>query len=148
MYAFSSYLEVMLLENFNEEYLSNIQSKIETYSINYFELYTNCYNLLQQSADQSIDTTIIKGFASLNKFAGETIAKIPGISRSQLDENLIESGEKLHKLSQTRADDKVHQLAQYRNPSVRPFIENIERLNHLYNRKSTLLFDREYLYIG
>jgi proteasome lid subunit RPN8/RPN11 len=42
--------------------MDNIASKIEEYSFQYRELYTECYNLLVQLSDKSIDNIVISGF--------------------------------------------------------------------------------------
>lgn len=41
-FSFSSFLEVMLLENFDTNYLNSIASKIKEYSNDYAELYEKC----------------------------------------------------------------------------------------------------------
>ena len=43
-YAFSSFVEVMLLENFDHDYLQSILKKISDYSLEYKEFYTGCYD--------------------------------------------------------------------------------------------------------
>ena len=47
IHGFSSFLEVMLPGNFAVEYLKGISDKIEGYSIQYLELYTKCYEQLE-----------------------------------------------------------------------------------------------------
>lgn len=44
--GFSSFLEVMLLENHDADFLSGISAKLDTYSLKYRELYTKCYGAL------------------------------------------------------------------------------------------------------
>lgn len=42
--AFSSFLDVLLLENYDKEYLSGISSKLDKYCLEYRELYAKCYD--------------------------------------------------------------------------------------------------------
>lgn len=44
LFSFSSFLEVILLENYDSAYLKNITGKIEDYLLKSRELYTRCYN--------------------------------------------------------------------------------------------------------
>ena len=44
LFAYSSFLEVMLLGNYDSNYLHGISSKIEDYSFQYRDLYTKSYN--------------------------------------------------------------------------------------------------------
>ena len=47
LHGFSSFLEVMLLGNYDNGYLGSIIRKMEQYSYEYRELYTECYNKLE-----------------------------------------------------------------------------------------------------
>ncbi len=55
-FSFASFLEVMLLGNFDEQYLKNVTLKIEELAYQYRELYTDCYNHFE---------TILKPFQKL-----------------------------------------------------------------------------------
>ncbi len=148
LYSFSSFLEVILLENFDSEYLDGITNKIENYSRLYRELYTTCYNQIEGYAKSSIQSNLLNGLSSVNKIAGKAIAKVPVISKSQIDEKLIETGDKLGKYSSARVEQSMKQLIDKQDNCVRPFIENINAINRLYNQPIELLFDKENLYIG
>lgn len=78
----------------------------------------------------------------------ETIAKIPVISKSQLDENLIEAGQKLGGLGEKREKDTMQQLVARQSSDVHLFIEQINAINHIYNGQMTLIFNKETLYLG
>lgn len=95
-YAFSAFVEVLLLENFDAGYLDAVTNKIQTYSITYRELYTKVYDILTLHGERTIQNQLLKGLAGINKIAGQQIEKIPLISKSQLDESLIAAGKKLN----------------------------------------------------
>lgn len=116
LYSFSSFLDVMLLENFASEYLDGIASKIEDYTFAYRELYTKCYNQLEEKSKASIQSRLLSGLASVNKFTGEVIEKVPVISNSQIDENLIATGDRLEKfgVKKNRSDDeRIYRKTRY-----------------------------------
>lgn len=148
LFSFSSFLEVILLENFDAAYLDGISKKIEDYSILYRELYTQCYDQIEGKAKTSIQSHLIKGLASVNKITGKAIAKLPVISNSQIDETLIETGDKLGKFGSKRTEQTLKQFVDKQNSSAWVFVENINMINRLYNQPIELMFDQENLYIG
>ena len=148
LYSFSSFLEVMLLENFESAYLDNIAQKIENYSYQYRELYTESYEQIERYAKSSIQSHLLSGIASISKVVGDAVAKIPVVSNSQLDENLIEASGRLGKFSSKKAEKNMDKIVSNQSCYVRPFIENINAINRLYNQPMEFLFDKENLYIG
>lgn len=147
LYAYSTFLEVMLLGNFSEGYLNSIEQRINEYSLQYRTLYTDCYNQMEEYSKSSIQAGVLSGLAVASKFMGETIAKVPVISNSQLDENLIEAGQRLDKRGSKRATAALEGLAQNRLSVTLPFVENIRAVNDLYNKPVAYLIDKENVYV-
>ena len=148
LYGFAYFLEVLLQENYDAAYLSAISEKIDSLSLQYRELYSTAYSMLEERTKASLQAKMLSGLSAANKFAGETIAKIPVISKSQLDENLIEAGQKLGGLGEKREKDTMQQLVARQSSDVRLFIEQINAINRIYNGQMTLIFDKETLYLG
>ena len=148
LFSFSSFLEVMLLENYDSAYLDGISQKIGVYSYKYRELYTECYDQLDRYAKTSIQAHLLNGMASVNKIAGEAVAKVPIISKSQIDETLIETGNKLGKFGAKRTENAMKKFVEKQSSSVRPFIESINSINKLYNKPMELLYDQENIYFN
>ena len=147
LYAYSTFLEVMLLGNFNEGYLHSVEQRISEYSFQYRSLYTECYSLMEDYSKSSIQAGMLGGLAAASKFMGETIAKVPVISKSQLDENLIEAGGRLGRHGEKRATVALEGLAQTRMSVTLPFVENIRAVNDLYNKPVAYLFDKDNVYV-
>ena len=147
LYSYASFLEVMLEGNFGEHYLNSVEQRISEYSLQYRTLYTECYNLMEDYSKSSIQAGVLSGLAVASKFMGETIAKVPVIRNSQLDENLIEAGSKLDKHGTKRATLALEGLSQTRLSVTMPFVENIRAVNDLYNKPVTYLFDSENVYV-
>lgn len=148
LYGFAYFLEVLLQENYDAAYLSAISEKIDSLSLQYRELYSTAYSMLEERTKSSLQAKMLNGLSAANKFAGETIAKIPVISKSQLDENLIEAGQKLGGLGEKREKDTMQQLVARQSSDVRLFIEQIDAVNRIYNGQMTLIFNKETLYLG
>lgn len=148
LYAFSSFLEVMLLENFESAYLESVVHKIEDYSYQYRELYTKCYDQIEGYLKSSIHSHLLSGLASINRFAGDAVAKVPVVSKSQIDETLIETSKRLGKYSVKKTEQTMEQFVNYQSGYIRPFVENINTVNRLYNQPMELLFDQENMYFN
>lgn len=147
-HAFSSFLDVMLVGNYESEYLLGISQKIEEYSLQYRELYTRCYDQLESYFDSSIQSSLLKGLRAVSKATGEAIAKVPVISKGQIDETLIEAGDKLDRLGTRRSKQQLKKLVDRQSSCVRPFVEIIESVNQLHNNPISMVFDNENIYLG
>ena len=146
--GFSSFLEVMLLGNFDKDYLTGISDKLEKYSLNYRELYTKCYDEIESYSSTSVQSSMLKGIAKASTSVGKLVEKIPVISKGQADEALIAAGDKLDELNAGKLRKQMSSLIERQSNSIRPFIENIDTVNELCNKPVQLLVDKENLYIS
>lgn len=147
LYSFSSFLEVMLLENFEVTFLDGVVGKIENYSFNYRELYTKCYDQIEGYSKSSIQSHLLKGLSIASRATGKAIEKVPVISKSQIDETLLGTGDKIGDFSSKRTVKTMRTLVDKQNSYITPFVENIKTINRLYNRPLEIVFDRENLYL-
>lgn len=148
IFSFSSFLEVMLLENFDAGYLNAVTSKIQLYAGQYHNLHEKCYQMIEGDSKTSIEAYALKGVAGLNRVLGKGIAKIPKISDGQIDENLIEAGDKVQSFSEKRTENTMELFAHEHCTCVNPFVDNINAVNRIYNEPVQLLFDRENIYFS
>ena len=147
LYSFSSFLEVMLLENFNKNYINEVKEKISEYEFNYRELYTKCYNEIESSTEKSIQTILTKGLANASKGTGELISKIPFISKGQVDEFFLNSGNKIKKINEKRNDKNIQKIVENSIKGVNPFIEYLNKVSIIYNEPIEILMDNNNLYL-
>lgn len=147
IYGFSYFLEILLQENFNKDYLKAISQKLDDLSFQYRELYSLAYEQSEKHTESSLQTKFISGLSSVNKIAGETISKIPIINKSQIDETLIETSNRLVSYKDKKVSTIMSELLERQNACIRPFIDNIDMLNWVYNQTNTLIFDKENLYL-
>lgn len=147
LYGFGYFLEVLLQENFDATYLESVSRKVEDMSFQYRELYSLAYEQIEGYTKSSLQSKLVGGLSVMNKVAGETIAKIPVISKSQLDETLIEAGEKLGTYKEQRITTTMHRLVERQSSCICPFIDNIDMVNRMYNQPMTLIFNEENLYL-
>lgn len=147
MFAFSSLLEVMLLENYAEEYLGKIINKVENYMLNYTELYSECYNDMESNSKGSVQANLVKGIAKVGMATGKLAAKAPGIKKTNINENLSEKSEKLYRNSDEKRSEKMLEFADDTSHNVRPFIECLKAIQYLYNKDIEMAFDGKNIFI-
>ena len=147
-YGFSSFLEVLLLNNFDENYLNHVVKKIEDYSYQYRELYTKSYELLENASKNSVESAVLSGLSKISGAVGNAVAKTPVISKSQIDENLIRAHDKLEKAKETRIEKCMEPFISSKNNYVYPFVKAINAVNTFYNQSNELYFDADNLYIA
>ena len=135
----------MLLGNFDADYLSGISDKLVNYSLNYRELYTKCYDEIESYLSTSVQSSMLKGIAKASTSVGKFVEKIPVISKGQADEALIAAGDKLNA---SKLRKQMSSLIEHQSNPIRPFIENIDTVNELYNKPVQLLVDKDNLYIA
>ncbi len=147
-FSFSSFLEVMLLENFESNYLNSIASKIQEYSGDYTALYEKCSEKIEKDSKASLEGYVLKGLSKLSSGAGKIVEKIPVISKSQLDENLLKAGGILQNVDTSRTQNVIQILADSQTDYISSFVENIHTIDNLYNQSMKLMFDSENIYIA
>lgn len=148
IYGFAYFLEVMLQENYEKAYLSAIAKRIDEMAFQYREFYSLAYSQIENLSKSSLQAHLFGGLSAINKGAGTAIAKIPGINKSQIDETLIEAGERICAYKNRRVQTTMQQLLERQSSCVRPFIDNINAVNRLYNEPVTLIFNHDTLYLG
>ena len=146
--GFSSFLEVMLLENFAADYLADISAKLDKYSFKYRELYSKCYNEIEGYSQTSMETSVLNGIAKAATSAGKVVERIPVINKGQVDETFIVVGNKINKLNSDKLGKQMRSLIERQSNSIRPFIESINVVNEMSNRPVRLLLDNENIYIA
>lgn len=147
LYGFGYFLEVLLQENFDVAYLESVSRKVEDMAFQYREMYSIAYEHIEGYTKSSVQSKLVGGLSVMNKIAGETIAKIPVISKSQIDEALIEAGEKLGTYKEKRIITTMNKLVERQSSCIRPFIDNIDMINRMYNQPMTLIFNNENMYL-
>lgn len=147
LYAFSSFLEPLLLENFNHEYLSSIAQKNDDYSIQYRELYTQCYNQLEGLANSSIEAFWLDNLSKLGEDAGNMLAKTPIGDKTQIDEALLSAGKDVGDVRKRDTKRNMDVIIEAKDEMVRPFINNIKTMDRMYNDPIELFVAEDGIYM-
>lgn len=145
--AFSSFIEVILEENFDKDYLETINNKLIEYARTYRTIYTDCYEYIDSRINASFKKNVLKGLSAISKFSGEAIAKVPVISKGQVDETLIEASKHLNDAVSNHGKNIMEQLIKTRDCNVLPFVNNITSIIHMSETPLKILFDKDNVYI-
>lgn len=146
-YAFSSYVEVMLLENFDHDYLQSILKKISDYSLEYKELYTGSYDRIEHNAQTSVQSVLLKGLSKATKSAVGVAEKAPIISKSMINESILAGSEKLEALGNKKTEETMNAFIENKTDEITVFTDSITNVDRLYNHPIQLLFDDSNLYL-
>lgn len=75
-------------------------------------------------------------------------SKAPVISKSQFDESLVSIGDRFEERFYKRTEGKMKELfVSKKSAHVKPFIDNINSIDYLYNKASDIFIDNEKIYI-
>ena len=147
IYAYASFLEVILGNNFSEEYLNHMSGKIREYSYQYKADYTKCYDELEEYMKGSFQAVALNGLGKAGKAAGKAIGRIPVINRGPVDEALIAAGSSIKKMGSKHGKNAMRDFRDNRDAGIRMFLGNIDTINEMSNRPLEILFDKETVYI-
>ena len=146
-YSFAAYLDVLLAENFKKDYLQSVIAKIEEYSLQYRELYEKCYDYMEEYMSTSVQSQTMKSVAAVSKFTGEALAKVPVLNKGPMDEALIKAGDRLKTADSKKRKAVLQDFANKQNSYIRPFVDNIKRIDEIYNEPKIIMMDRENIYL-
>lgn len=145
LYAYTSFMEIMLQKNF--ESASAVAEKIAAHARKYTELYTNCRAQIANYQRTAIEAQLLGGLGNVAKTVGHKMASLPILSKGPVDEALISAGESLGKHNKEAVSKRLEAFAPLETSHMDAFIENVRRLDLIYNRPDGMITDGENLYI-
>lgn len=147
LYAFSTFLEVMLQQDFDAVVIEKATEKMRVMAARYETLYNECHAQIAKYQRSSIEAQIIGGIGVATKGLGKAIAAVPIIREGPVDEALINAGDSIGKFNRDTAQKKLEAFEPFADSRMDSFIENIQTLNLLYNTENAMLTDGSNLYI-
>lgn len=145
--CFASFLEPVLSENYNSEYLKGIADSIEKHGLEYRELYTKCYNAIEKSAEGAADTALLNGVSSALDGLSGFIEKTPVGDATLIDEALSDASRGIAGFNDDASANLMKRLHQAKAPDVSPFGSYVRRIDALYNKPHKLLADKDAIYV-
>ncbi|MBQ4243604.1 MAG: hypothetical protein II702_01715 [Clostridia bacterium] len=146
LYALSSFAEVVVLENFNSDYLKKVLSRIDEISMDYRAAYTDTYNYIADKSEKSPQSVLLSTGSKFGKIIGEKIAKTPVGDKTKIDEKIIDGSDLLMNLKDSSVSRTLNEFCNYKETRVQPFVRAISAIDEICNGDA-VLFDSQNMYI-
>ncbi len=146
-YSFSSFLEPLLSENFSESNLSAIADKISERSVEYHELYSECYNAIEESSNAAVDSQFLGGVSAALSGFGDFMKQTPFGSFTPIDDALHDAGRGVGEFNEGQTRELMDKLHEAKTPDVLPFRQSLESVSVLYNQPHQIAIDQENVYL-
>lgn len=148
LFSFSSFLEVMLLGNFQQEYLDQVASNVQKYNEHYQIQFSKCHDMLKKFSAESVETKVLEGIGNASKALGKLIASAPVLAQGPVDEWLQDSGDKLLKGNDEKIAKTMAMFTAEEQIGSELFVDNIKNVSMISNKTTDILFDGHALYLA
>ena len=147
LYAYSSFLDIMLQGNFETTAIENATNKMMDMTKRYQALYSDCHAQIAKYHRSAIEAQIIGGIGLATKGLGKAIAAVPIIREGPVDEALISAGDSIGKFNRDAVQRKLQVFETFEVDRMEPFIENLQSVNLMHNTENAMITDGTYLYL-
>ena len=147
LHSYASFVEVILGDNYKEDYLQYVSEKIKSNIYQYMVDYTRCYDQLNDYVGSSAQKKMLEGIGTVSKATGHAVSKVPLLNKGILDDALINAGKKLTKINEKNIRNDLSDFRDNRLIGTQIFLDNIDAINETCNKKVELLFDDNVIYI-
>ena len=130
VYSFASFLEVLLLGNFNKDYLLQVKSKLLINSKDYKDLFDVALEHLKSTANTSTESKTLKGIGGL-------------LLKTKEGTWLNKKGEAINNAANKQSLDSFIALQEDKSTI---FVKNIEQAKTLFNECGNVYFDKNGIY--
>ena len=148
LFSFSSYLEVMLLGNFNEDYLTAVAERVKAYQTYYQNCFKECSDFIKNVSGNSVEMKVQDAVGQSGKFLGNLIASSPLLKKGPVDDWLKDGGEFLLKEKEERISKIVARFETIQDTGSDLFADSIQSVKLLCNNTHAIMFDQENLYLA
>lgn len=147
LFAFSSYLEVMLLGNFSEDYLNAVAQRVSDYQVYYQNQFDQCRDYIAKVSGDSVQMKVQDAVGQTGRFLGNLIGSSPLLEKSPVDDWLRDGGDQLLKKKEDRIAKIVEEFETRQETCSELFIDSIRNVQTVCNETQAIIFDKEYLYL-
>ena len=147
MFYLTTYLNTILLKNYDKGYLEKVIEDLEDYSYNYLNLYSKTYESLEKISKGSIPSYGVKMVSKTIHAMGDVTEKIPLVSKGSFDEKMKYYGKKTSSNYISHRQKAFKSLRKRHNNLMLPFKESINQLDMINNRPVIMLFDDKNVYL-
>lgn len=147
LFSFSSYLEVMLLGNFSEDYLNAVAQRVRDYQDYYQNQFEKCRDYIARVSGDSVEMKVQDAIGQAGKFLGNLIGSSKLLSQGPVDEWLKNGGNQLLKGKEEKIAKLVAEFETKQETGSELFVDSIRNVKAVCNETQAVLFDKENLYL-
>lgn len=144
IYSFSTFMEILLLGNYKNDYLLSKKEELDELDNEYSEVFNNALEYVKKNANKSLEGNVLSGLGSAGKAIGNLAEKV---KIKNVDNWLNEKGDNLKQSGQNIKDDFATKFDDMKESNSRPFINQIEKVDCIYNKTKEIYFDKENIYL-
>ena len=144
IYSFSTFMEILLLGNYKNDYLLSKKEELDELDNEYSEVFNNAVEYVKKNANKSPEGNVLSGLGSAGKAIGNLAEKV---KIKNVDNWLNEKGDNLKQSGQNIKDDFATKFDDIKESNSRPFINQIEKVDCIYNKTKEIYFDKENIYL-
>lgn len=145
-YAFSSFLEIMLLENFDEKYINSVLKSIDSHKEKYVSLSGKVKDRAGELLETSVQSGIAKGGSTLMSGAGSLLEKT-FLKKTNLGKKMIEKGKQIEDNVDTKIDQSVEIISDRNGKLTEPFERTLEYIKLIQSNDYCIAFDKDNVYL-
>ena len=145
-YAFSSFLEVMLLENFDEKYINSVLKSIDSHKEKYASLSEKVKDRAGELFETSVQSGIAKGGSTLMSGAGSLLEKT-FLKKTNLGKKMIEKGKQIEDNVDTKIYKSVEIISDRNGKLTEPFERTLEYIKLIQSNDYCIAFDKANVYL-
>ena len=147
IYAFSSFLDVLLQKNFDQNTLNAEIAKMTSIADKYASLFSTCHAEIAAYQRSSINAQLRGSAGTLTKTLGRALGSVPMPHKDTLKKKLIQKGNAFGQQNKKQVLKVMERFKPLQNCQMLPFIDNLQTVNTLYNEPNSMMMDSENLYI-
>lgn len=147
LYSFSSFLEVVLIENFDTKYLNSVILNLERHLFDYYNIYTNAYDHLEQISEKSVYSFILGNLSELSKNANSKLSSLPLINKTNLEKDLLNAEKWLENNKTKKQKTMTSKFSRNKDNYIYSFIKMLNDIDKIYNNSVEILFNNKEMYI-
>lgn len=144
IYSFSTFMEILLLGNYKNDYLLSKKEELDELDNEYSEVFNNALEYVKKNADKSLEGNVLSGLGSAGKAIGNLAEKV---KIKNVDNWLNEKGDNLKQSGQNIKDEFATKFDDIKESKSSLFINLIERIDCIYNKTKEIYFDKENIYL-
>lgn len=147
LFSFASYLEVMLLGNFSQDYLTSVAQRVRDYQDYYLEQVEKCCDYFSKVSGDSVQMKVQDAVGKAGKFLGGLIGSSALLNKGPVDEWLIDSGEQILQGKESKIHKLVEEFSMRHDRGSEIFADSIQNVMFISNETQAVMFDNDYLYL-